>query len=263
MSERKFSMIDGGGLMRAIILAAGFGTRLYPLTKYLPKALLPLGNKTMLDYLIEPLEKLPMVKEITIMTNSRFYLDFYTWRKNSKYTKPIYIEEDGVNIPEKRCGAIKDLQLAIESREKADEDYLILCSDNFFDFPLSHFLLPVLSHPHYGFVGLYDVKDTLEATKYGVVQINHEHRIIDFEEKPTSPKSTLVSVGVYYLPGALKHRLDEYLAQGRPADKIGDFIGSLSRDEHVYGVEFEGAWFDIGSIVSYEKARKYLNAPAD
>jgi len=249
--------------MRAIILAAGFGTRLYPLTKDRPKALLPLGNKTLLDYLIEPLERFPMVKEITLMTNARFYLDFYDWRKNTKLAKPIYIEDDGVAIPEKRCGAIRDLHLAIESRQKESEDYLILCSDNFFNFPLSHFLLPVLSHPHSGFVGFYDVKDKPEATKYGVVQINHDHRIIDFEEKPANPKSTLVSVGAYYLPGSFKNLLDEYLAQGKPADKIGDFVGYLSRNENLYGVEFEGAWFDIGSIESYEKARKYLNVPAD
>jgi len=249
--------------MRAIILAAGFGTRLYPLTKDRPKALLPLGSKTLLDYLVEPLEKLPMVREITLMTNARFYLDFYKWRKNSSYRKALYIEDNETCVPEKRSGAIRDLRLAINSREKQDEDYLILCSDNFFDFPMSHFLLPVLSHPHTGFVGLYDVGDKLEASKYGVVQMDHEHRIIDFEEKPASPKSTLVSVGAYYLPGAFKQRLNEYLDQGFPADKIGDFISYLSRKENLYGVEFEGAWFDIGSIESYEKARKHLNAPAD
>jgi len=224
---------------------------------------LPLGTKTLLDYLIEPLERFPMVKEVTIVTNSRFYLDFYTWRKRSKHRKPIYIEENGVYVPEKRHGAIQDLELAIKSHEKEDEDYLIFCSDNFFDFPLSHFLLPVLSHPHSGFVGLYDVKDKWEATKYGVVQINHDHRIVDFEEKPSDPKSTLASVGVYYLPGVLKARLREYLAQGKPADKIGDFISTLSRSEDLYGVEFEGTWFDIGSIESYEKARRYFNVPAD
>ena len=247
--------------MRAIILAAGFGTRLYPLTQDRPKALLPVGNKTLLDYLIEPLDKfLPMVKEITIMTNARFYLDFYRWRKNSRYTKPIYIEDNHVAVPEKRCGAIKDLQLAIEFRQKNEEDYLILCSDNLFDFPLPHFLLPVLSHPQYGFVGLYDVKDKAEASKYGVIQVDHDHRVIDFEEKPANPKSTKISVGAYYLPGKLKHRLDEYLDQGFSADKIGDFIGHLSRNEDLFTVEFEGAWFDIGRIESYLKARKYLNA---
>jgi len=246
--------------MRAIILAAGFGTRLYPLTKDRPKALLPLGNKTLLDYLVQPLEKLPMVKEITIVTNARFYLDFYKWRKSSGYVKPIYIEDDHVTVPEKRCGAIRDLQLAIESRQKDEEDYLILCSDNYFDFPLSHFLLPVLSHPQYAFVGLHDLQSTSEASKYGVVQVDHEHRIINFEEKPANPKSTKISVGAYYLPGRLKCRLDEYLNNGFSADKIGDFIGFLSRNEDLFAVDFEGPWFDIGSIQSYLEARKYVNA---
>ncbi len=246
--------------MRAIILAAGFGTRLYPLTKDRPKALLPIGNKTLLDYLIQPLEKLPMVKEITLVTNARFYLDFYKWRKNSGYAKPIYIEDNHVSMPEKRCGAILDLKLAIESRQKDDEDFLILCSDNYFDFPLSHFLLPILSHPHCAFVGLYDVQNKADASKYGVVQVDHEHRIIDFEEKPANPKSTKISVGAYYLPGKLKHRLNEYLDAGYSADKIGDFIGFLSRNENLFAVDFEGAWFDIGSIQSYVEARKHLNA---
>lgn len=260
MNSEKFSFIPGAGSIRAIILAAGFGTRLYPLTKDHPQALLPAGKKTLLDYLVEPLEKLPMVREITLMTNARFYLDFYRWRKNAGYRKAIYIEDDGVSLPEKRSGAIQDLQLAIESRRKDGEDYLILCSDNFFDFPLSHFLLPVLSHPQYGFMGLYDVKDKMEASKYGVVQMDQEHRIIDFEEKPANPKSTLVNVGAYYLPGAFRHYLNDYLAQGFTADEIGDFIAYLSRKENLYGVEFEGAWFDIGSTKSYEEARKYLNA---
>ncbi len=263
MDARTFSFMEGGGLMRAVILAAGFGTRLYPMTKDRPKALLPLRDRTLLDYLVEPLQRLPMVREITLMTNARFYLDFYRWRKSSGYAKPLYIEDNGILLPGKRCGAIRDLKIAIESRPKEGEDYLVFCSDNYFDFPLSHFLLPVLSHPHSGFLGLYDVKDAEEARKYGVVQIDHEHRITSFEEKPAHPKSTLVSVGAYYLPGRLKVRLDEYLSQGLSADKIGDFIGYLSEREDLYGVEFEGAWFDIGSIESYEKARRHPNDSAD
>lgn len=252
--------MDGGAWIRAVILAAGFGTRLYPVTKDRPKALLPLGNKTLLDYLVEPLQKLPMVREITLMTNARFYLNFYKWRKASGYTKPLFIEDNGILIPGRRSGAIRDLELAIDSRKRDAEDYLVFCSDNYFVFPLSHFLLPVLSHPHSGFLGVYDVKDIEEAKKYGVVQIDHEHRITGFEEKPAHPQSTLVSVGAYYLPGAFKERLDEYLSQGLPPDKIGDFVSYLTSQETLYGVEFEGAWFDIGSVESYEKARNYFNA---
>ncbi len=249
--------------MRAIILAAGFGTRNDPLTKDHPIALLPIGNKTVLDYLVAPLEKFPMIREVMIMTNARFYLDFYKWRKKSSYKKAINIEDNKILLPEKECGAIRDLQLAIDARKKEDEDYLILCSDNVFDFPLSHFLLPVLSHPQCGFTGFYDLKDKMEASKYGVIQVDHEHRVVDFEEKPVNPRSTTVSVGVYYFPSSFRHHLDEYLNQGYPADKMGNFIAYLSKRVNLYGIEFEGTWFDIGSIQSYEQVRKNLNASVE
>lgn len=245
--------------MRAIILAAGFGTRLYPLTKDRPMALLPLGKKTLLDYLIEPLVRLPMVKEITIVSNAWFYLDFYEWRNDAPYTKPIFIEDNGVCSPEEKRGTIHDIKFAIESGRKKDEDYLIFCSDIFFDFPLSHFLLPVLSHPDCGFAGLYDLKTRQESPKYGAVQMNPEHRIIDFEERPAPSGSTLISAGVYYFPGSFRHKFNEYLARHSPAAKTGGFIRRLIRDESVYGVLFEGAWFRIGTVQSYEKAREYLH----
>jgi len=248
--------------MRAIILAADFGTRLYPLTQGIPKAFLELGGKTLIDHLMGKLEPFPMIEEVTVITNGRFWLDVAKWRKDSHYKKPIHVIDNHVFHPEKRLGAVMDLELAIRARrnERPQDDFLVLCGDNYFDFPLSHFLLRCLAHPRSGFAGLYDVKDPQDATKFGVAALDSHERIIDFEEKPSQPKSTLVSIGVYYFPSATQLRLYEYLElERRNPDKIGDFLAWLVHKEPLYGVEFDGTWFDIGDVHSYEEARRQLD----
>ncbi len=252
--------------MNAVILAGGFGTRLYPLTKYRPKSLLEIGDKTILDHLIEKLEICPVIKKITLVTNGRFALDFLEWAKKKRTScgKPIQIIENKVYHPEKRLGAVKDLALGMRQEPSCTDGFIVLCGDNYFDFPLSHFInLYCVGHPETGFVGIYDVHDHEAASQYGVVRVNPHNLITDFQEKPLTPKSTLISIGVYYLPNKFQLRLLEYLELEKlNPDKIGDFFAWLSKKESLYGIDFDGTWFDIGTLESYEKARRHFDVKA-
>ncbi|OGW81729.1 MAG: hypothetical protein A3G33_08230 [Omnitrophica bacterium RIFCSPLOWO2_12_FULL_44_17] len=243
-----------------MILAGGFGTRLYPLTKCKPKALLEMGNKTILDHLVEKLELCPIVRKIVLVTNGRFAVDFMEWARKRKttYRKPISIVENKVYEPEKRLGAVRDLYLGIHSDRDDADGFLVLLGDNYFDFPLNYFAnLYCVGHRQSAFVGLYDVKDRDIASQYGVVELDENSQIVDFEEKPAIPKSTLISIGVYYLPNKFQARLTQYLELEKlNPDKIGDFIAWLSKKEPLYGIEFDGTWFDIGDRISYEKAKE-------
>ena len=197
--------------MKAIILAAGFGTRLYPLTQNTAKALLRLGEKTILDHLVEKLERLSVIDEVLIVTNGQFWDDFNKWQKGSLYKKPIRMINNRMFTPVKRFGAIGDLNLALRSGFCGSDDFIVFCGDNYFDFQLGHFLLPCLGHDRNVFIGVYDVQDPSAASEYGVVRTDGRNRIIDFEEKPSYPKSTKVAIGVYYFPAAYRLRVYEYL----------------------------------------------------
>jgi len=245
--------------MNVIILAAGFGTRLYPLTRFKPKALLELNGKTLLDHLMEKVENLRPVREIVIVSNKRFYNDFSLWRGQCALRKRIRMVDNGVHDPEKRGGAIRDLYLGIESCRTASDGFLVLCADNYFDFPLGYFLLPCFGHQKFAFIGIYDLKDKSQAMRFGVLEVAEDGKVISFEEKPANPKSSIVSLGVYYFPARFCFRLYEYLyIEGSNPDRIGDFIAWLAHKEPLYGVMFDGHWFDIGSIESYEKAKGIL-----
>lgn len=252
--------------MNAVILAAGFGTRLYPLTKYRPKPLLEIGGKTILDHLVEKLEICPAIQKIIMVTNGRFALDFEEWakKKSVNCSKPIQIVQNKVYHPEKRLGAVRDLALGMGHEPAHSDGFILLCGDNYFDFPLSHLInLYCVGHRETGFVGLYDVCDLKAASQYGVVEVDHHNLITGFQEKPLKPKSTLVSIGVYYLPNKFQLRLYEYLELERlNPDKIGDFFAWLSKKEELYGIDFDGTWFDIGTIESYERARRHFEVKA-
>jgi len=245
--------------MKVIILAAGFGTRLYPLTEHTPKALLEVGGRTLLDHLMVQINGIESIREVILVSNGKFYIEFFKWRKSAGLKKRVQIVDDACFVPEKRLGAVRDLYLALKEDRGAADDYLILCADNYFDYPLSHFLLPCLGHQDTCFVGLYDVKDIEKAKLYGVVELDGHGKVSNFQEKPERPKSTLASLGVYYLPRKMVMRVYEYLEiKKRNPDRIGDFIGWLSQKEDMYGVTFDGRWFDIGDTQSLKDLNQHL-----
>ena len=242
--------------MKAIILAAGFGTRLYPMTRDLPKALLEIGGKTILDHLMKKLEVLSAIDEVVVVTNGRFYQRFLNWQKTAPYSKFIRVLSNGVSDHEKSLGAVRDLFLGLRSGYCGSDDALVFCGDNHFDFPLGYVLLPALGHRESAFVGIYDIKDKALAREYGVVEMDDHHRITKFEEKPQRPDSALVSTAAYFFPRKAVGQVLEYISSQTATDKLGTFISWLVAREPVFAVRFRGRWFDIGDIASYKHAQE-------
>lgn len=245
--------------MKIIILAAGYATRLEPLTLKISKSLLAVGKKKILDRILEKIEKLgDPATSIIIISNAKFFKAFNDWLKTARYKNGISIINDGSISNETRLGAIKDLELAI--RQKAiDDDILIVAGDNLFDFDLADFLKFARSKHDGVSVALHDIKDKKEARRFGVVKLDSNFKIIDFEEKPEEPKSTLISTGIYYFPKKKVHLIEKYVKMQNKFDAPGYYISWLTSTDNVYGFTFMEDWYDIGNIDSYRIAdRDYL-----
>ena len=244
--------------MRVILLAAGFGTRLYPLTKDKPKAFLPLGDKPLIDYLIANVAKIKP-RSVTLITNNRFYESFIFWKSQNKFPFPIHIINNGIDSPSERSGAVLDLYKAFCDSMSPCQDSLILSTDNYFEYPLSLFLFHSLHHLPNPAIGVYDVQTKQAARNYGVVELDHNHHVKRFTEKPSDPSSTVVSVGIYLLPQESHSLLYRYLWRERKSrDRIGDFIEWLTERTQTLAVPIEGIWKDIGNLETYQALNQWV-----
>lgn len=239
--------------MKALILAAGYATRLYPLTKEKPKPLLPVGVKPIIDYLIQKLEEIDGLDVIYIVTNQKFYHIFEDWLKSLKSKKQIVLVNDGTTRHEDRLGAIGDIELALRWQRICD-DLLVLAGDNIFDWDLKGFVEHIKSDIQSFAMGVYDIKDKKKASKYGVVEIGSDGRLKSLKEKPEQPISSLVAMGIYYFPKDKLNLIIEYLKIGRQKDAPGHFIHWLLKSQEVRCYIFKGVWFDIGDKYSYRQA---------
>lgn len=251
--------------MKAIILAAGFGTRLYPLTKNKSKALLQVGGVPLVNWIISNLEFCPEIEEIIIVSNDRFYDDFLIWKTEYDFRKPIRIVNNEASSILGQRGAVLDLSFGVnQAGDSSRFGYLILASDNFYDFELDSFVKACIQDPSKPRIGIYKLKEKESARYFGSVEIDRKTgKITHFEEKAEKPKTGTVSVGVYYLPLTISFRLKEYLElEGNNPDRIGDFIGWLSKKKNVYTYEFRGNWLDIGTVDELVKLRRrFLENP--
>ncbi|MFH1645822.1 MAG: nucleotidyltransferase family protein [Candidatus Omnitrophota bacterium] len=241
--------------MKVLILAAGYATRLWPLTLDKPKPLLPIGKKPMLEHILEHIRPLKGVDEVFVVTNSKFVKHFLVWKKNYRFPAKITVVDDLMKTLEDRRGSIGDILFTIDER-KIQSNLLVIAGDNIFDFDVDDFMKKAKANSPKVSIGLYDVKNKVLAKQYGIVGLNNNSRVVSFDEKPKIPKSTLAAMCFYYFPRNNFKLLRQYAKEAPSLDLAGNFIRWLALKEPVYGYVFDGLWLDIGDKKSLKKAEK-------
>ena len=246
--------------MKVLILAAGYATRLYPLTEKLPKCLLKVGPDTLLDRLIRKLEAVPELTDILIVTNARFYRQLSDWRKDLKSRLSVKVIQDGTRSNEERLGAIGDFDLAIRE-ENIRTDVLMLASDYLFDQDLNEFTAFCHQRSDSVTVAVYDLGDPkLAAGKFGVLELDADSKVTGMEEKPKEPKTALIGVGVYFFPKCSLPLVREYLRRPEAQDAPGHFVRWLhEKGQSIFGFHFKGMWYDIGDLNALKEANLIFN----
>ncbi|MBD3426451.1 MAG: NTP transferase domain-containing protein [Candidatus Omnitrophica bacterium] len=238
--------------MKALILAAGYGTRLYPLTLDRPKPLVKVGGVTILERLLRKLETIEECDEIYIVTNDKFHDMIVKWVRDRSFSVKLKVINDLTRSNEDRLGAIGDINLVLK-KENPEDDVLILAGDNLFEFDISDFISFSKRKNKFS-VALYDVKDRKLAQRYGIVSLDDDKKLTEFQEKPDKPKSTLASTGIYFMPQETLGMMKDYMRTDLVKDAPGNFVKWVSEKDGVYGYVFNEGWYDIGDKGSLEKA---------
>lgn len=239
--------------MKALILAAGYGTRLYPLTEGQAKPLLPVAGKPMVEHIIRKIESVAEIDEIYLVINAKFSSDFEKWARNFKTDRKITLFDDGSTDDDNKLGAIGDMKFVIEKTGVSD-DMLVVAGDNLFDFELGPF---VEFFNEKGIsIGLYRVEPVELVKKYSVVELDEEKKVLSFEEKPEHPSTNLIAICLYLFPKNGLSLILKYLGEGNNPDAPGYYIKWLVQETKVYGFTLSGKWLDIGDFKSYEEANK-------
>ena len=236
--------------MTSIILAAGYATRMYPLTLNYPKPLLEVGGKKIIDWLIEDLEK-SGVERTVVVSNHKFISQFQAWAEGREN---IIVLDDGSEDNDHRLGAVKDIEFAIEEAN-IDDDIVVLAGDNVLNFSLSSFI-------EYGrkrktsCIMRHEEKDENKLRKTGVIEIDEDELVLNMEEKPKEPKSNWAVPPFYYYTKEDKDLIKEGIASGCGTDAPGSFVSWLVKTRPVHAYRMIGERFDVGSIEGYEKIKK-------
>ena len=236
--------------MKAIVLAGGYATRLWPITKDRPKMFLPVGDRTVIDGVFSDLEADDRIDEVFVSTNERFADEFEEYISTNGYEKPTVSVEDTSEEDEK-FGVVGALAQLID-REEIDDDLVIVAGDNLISYDMSEFV-DFFAEKESPVLAAYDVGSKERATAYGLVELDGD-RVVGFQEKPDDPHSTLVSIACYAFPAEVLPLFDEYLSNDNNPDEPGWFVQWLQGRDSVHAFTFSGAWFDIGTPDSYLEA---------
>ncbi len=238
--------------MKCLILAAGYATRLRPLTDNFPKPLLPVGGKPILDWLVEDIAATGKVDGFVVISNHKFASIFEKW--SASRPEDIRVVDDGTSTNETRLGAVRDIQFAIEALDLED-DFLVIAGDNLLDFSLSEFLEYSSLKGTSCVMRYYEPLDE-KLRKCGVLQVDPDGLILGMEEKPSEPKSHWACPPFYFYRREDAMRIPEAIASGCGVDAPGSLVAWLSSKVHVHAMEMPGKRFDIGNLKSYEAVKE-------
>ncbi|MGA2175905.1 MAG: nucleotidyltransferase family protein [Verrucomicrobiota bacterium] len=243
--------------MKVLILAAGYATRLYPLTLTQPKPLLPVAGKPMIDYVLDNIAPIGGIDRVYVVTNAKFAGHFQKWADHYRATKSkldFTIVNDGSTDDSNKLGAIGDMNLVI-TREKIDDDLIVVAGDNLFGQSVEGFGA-VCREKKAPVLAVFDVGSLEEIKKYNSITLDAQGKITFFEEKPKKPASTLTGIALYYYPKSALPFIRQYIAEKNNPDQPGRLVQWLYKRTPVYTWRVPGIWFDIGSKESLEEANR-------
>lgn len=238
--------------MTCLILAAGYATRLYPLTENFPKPLLKVQDKTILDWLVDDIDGAGLVDEYIVISNHKFARHFQEWAAGKR--QKITVVDDGTSTNETRLGAVCDIRFAVDSLGLTG-DMLVIAGDNVLDFSLQHFVR-YADKKRTSCVMRFEEPSEQRLHKCGVLEIDDSDRIVSMEEKPAQPKSHWVCPPFYYYTAEDAARIPAAIADGCGTDAPGSFIAWLCRHTSVHAMEMPGRRYDIGNLQSYEEVQQ-------
>lgn len=238
--------------MKCMILAAGYATRLYPLTENNPKPLLKIGEKTILDWLLEDIHASGLVDEYIVISNHKFVRHFENWA--AAHPLPITIVDDGTSTNETRLGAVCDIQFAIDTLGLAD-DLMIIAGDNVLDFSLTHFIR-YAQEKQTSCTMRYWEDDPKRLSRSGVSEIGADEVLVSLEEKPAQPKSNWCTPPFYFYKAADVAKIRDAIADSCGTDAPGSLVAWMCRHSVLHSMEMPGSRYDIGNLESYENVQK-------
>ena len=238
--------------MKCLILAAGYATRLYPLTENFPKPLLCVREKTILDWLIEDIDSAHLVDEYVVISNHKFAHHFEAWAKDKPYS--IRVVDDGTESNETRLGAVMDIQSAIDKLQ-IDDEMLVIAGDNLLDFSLTAFIRYAKEKSASCIMRYYEPSEA-RLSKCGVIEIDEHDRVLSMVEKPAEPKSHWCVPPFYFYTRQDSRLVKAGIAAGCGTDAPGSYAAWLCGQTPVFAMEMPGHRYDIGNLESYEKVQE-------
>jgi glucose-1-phosphate thymidylyltransferase len=234
--------------MKGLILAAGYATRLYPLTRDTPKPLLEVGGRPMVDYALDALRTIAELDHVYLVTNARFAQQFRDWAPEG-----VTVVDDGTGSDEDRLGAIGDIGYVLDTTG-LDDDLAVIAGDNLFTADISGFAAVGLARDAPA-IATHDMGADADMTQYNVIEFDDEGRVTHFEEKPRNATSTMSGVALYFYPRRALPLIRQYLAEGNNPDQPGRLVQWIYPRTPVYVWELPGEWYDIGAREQLDAAR--------